>query len=234
MQLLSPTQVKNISREVANSEKRTLADLTLRIFEKTRELNTLSADIERAEKMNQERTQERNKEIVALNEQIAVLEATKKRLMVPIDAIKANLETQIAENSRAKHVLTQGHIFLNEQREKLFVKTEELTDFEQLLNERQEKQESEKKGLDRERKELKRISDELQTKLQTHTQNINDINVFFQSKQNEIAQQEHALHIKELTFAQQQEEWENIKETEKRQLADQRATLERALKRIKK
>lgn len=234
MQLLSPTQVKNISREVENSEKRTLADLATRIFEKTRELNTLSADIERNQKADFERQKERNEHIMALNDQIATLEAQKKRLMVPIDAIKENLETQIAENSRTKHVLTQEKIFLNEQREKLLEKTEEIVELEQELNERSENLSIEQRGLDRERKELKRISTELQEKLQTHTQNINDINIVFQTQQNEIAQKEHALNIKELTFAQQQEEWENKKNAEQRQLEDQRATLERALNRIKK
>lgn len=234
MQLLSPTQVKNITKEVESSDKRTLADLAVRILEKTRELNTLNADIERNVKADQERQQERNDRIVALNDEIASLEATRKRLMVPIDAIKQNLETQISETSKMKHALTQEKIYIDAQRQNIFEKTEELVEFEHLLDEKKSAIEEEKKGIEREREELKRINNELQERLKEHSQQISDINIAFQNQQNEISQKEHALNIKELTFAQQQEEWENNKKVEQRQLADQRATLERALNRIKK
>jgi len=234
MQLLSQTQVKNRTREAENSEKRTLADLASRIFDRTRELNTLNADIERNQKADQERQKERNDRIVALNDEIASLETARKRLLVPIDAIKKNLETQIAENSKTKHVLTQEKIHIAEQRQNIFEKTEELIELEQSLNERKESLTEEQRGIEKQREELKRINNELQERLKIHSQQISDINIAFQSQQNELAQKEHALHIKELTFAQQQEEWENIKNTEQRQLADQRETLERALNRIKK
>ena len=234
MQLLSPTQVKNISREAETNEKRKLADLTVKVLDKAKELNNLQVDIDRNVKAEQERIIARNDEIIALNEEIQTLENTRKKLMIPVNILKENLEAELRTTLQLKHSLTQKEIDLNEQREKLFKKTEELTEWEQQLNNQIDSIRKDEQLVKLERAELKRISLQLQTQMADYTTKIDEMNQYYRDRESKLEQGSYALQVKELTFAQQQEEWENIKAKEQRQLADQRATLERAINRLKK
>lgn len=234
MQILSPLQVKDTKAAEIAAQGRAFADISIKVANKAQELNDLGVKFEAEKKKKSEEIAELDAEIVAKRGILKGIAEERARMEAPIAETKKQWEEKVAEVDETIKKLDQDRAILDEERGLVISRQITLDEREEKLDERNLSLDKREEGIAREEKRIAESTRALNIRTTEVSTKINAANEAFAVREDILQQQEYGLKVR--TEALDRDKAEFLKESHatRRELADQRATLERAMKRIKK
>ncbi len=234
MLIFTPEKVKSTKNALVERDQKTLLDLSVRIAQKTHELNELTAGNVVAKANLQQEMEEKKHELRTVQGQVELIRKEIERLMEPITETKEQWEEKIQEVEGMKKEVKNREEELERESESYRLAYEKLEERWDEVENKADDVEQKEKTLKLAEKSVLSQTEALGKRISDASRTITESNDRQASKERNLEQREHALTVLRESFDKEQSEFWEKSRAERRQIDDQRATLERAMKQIKK